>query len=189
MRILLAFIFCVVFGCNANFSKRESGKVSSYPFRESDLRLKKGALIAMDIYDPVSISLLVNTVGKIELARIMTHNVKDGRLVEQLYHFDDERAPIGYEHIVSIISTSDSVFVNQGLDGDEFWVKELSSPDSIYKFWSPSSQIETKLGREIQGLYGEISETIRYDSLKNEFLNELPRGRYWNFGEGVLVVK
>jgi hypothetical protein len=56
----------------------------------------------------------------------------------------------------------------------------------LRKYWSPKDQSNTELGIKLINAQNLLTDGLNIDQLKAEFLSNLKKGKYWNFGSAEL---
>lgn len=174
------YIFLLLlYGCGVTQPINSDTRIK-YPFLTSG---HASIIVMVDVYNPISYNLYFNSSKQLISIVFITH------------HYNRQLPPITKSVVIENANkifeiplfNECSTYIDYqclGLDGSELWIKYEDG--SIRKFWNPSSQPNTIVGSQYLELLSSLREVVEIESLKKEFLSNLPSGQYWNFGEGLI---
>ena len=179
--MLRLLILLIMASCSSVNIKSPEG-VRNYPCYDSSF--EKYLITVWDVYSPITYYIYFDQASHAVQVTFVTHRYKRNKVFTKQY---ETTGPVQVNDILELQSCSAyEDYICEGLDGSEFWVG--TSCDNIKRYWSPESQPATAIGSSYMELKMHVERVINIDSLKVDFLTELPTGRYWNFGEGILSI-
>ncbi|MEM6524675.1 MAG: hypothetical protein AAF693_12810 [Bacteroidota bacterium] len=179
-RLLVVLVFGTsLFGCKAQ-SNLQSQDIDTRRILEA-----KGITFWFDVYDPISYT--INLENDSLTIVLYTHHVKNEEVHSKQIKSTDSPS-------IELIKNLDfgkykkcedlsAEYTCLGLDGSEVWVQFQKNGEPVTrKYWSPEDQLSTQLGMNLVSLQKELSQNLNIKKLKDDFLSNLKKGKYWNYG-------
>lgn len=181
INIVYIVVLFVVISCKTQLVTQNSLELTELQKNDS-LRLW------FDLSDPISYFLTYD--GGLNLT-VYTYNKRRNLLVREDIQLADS-VNIYYFEKLGVFDLKECETYNDyvclGLDGSSTRLDlKLESEVISYEYWSPEDQMNTELGKKLIEIQKEIESDFNINKIKDKFYRNLKKGRYWNFGEGILI--